>query len=376
MDTEEHTITTDDKVDYPPRNFWKASVRREGDFIVKDYGRNPFLARQWGRFCIRREMAALKKLEGVEGIPSFQKMPTRYALKMKAVPGAPLAKLDKQRLDQKFFERLSTLFEQIHSRGVAHGDAHQRNILVHGDRPYLIDFSTSYLKGTVPVADSYLFDCFKLLDLEQIYKIKKAAFVEEQPPKMFLLYRVIKGLKSMKRALKTTGLILAVLCLILIAAPVPFSLIAGGVLVFAGEAVRIWSAGHLIRNNELTTSGPYAYLRDPLYLGRLLLLTGFCVMGWGYTWILLIIGLGVFFLNYMPRKHQKEMARLENIFGNEYTEYAAYTRSLLPRLKPYPAARKRRWRFDLFWNENKEQYLLLGVVILTLIMVGRYYFSQ
>ena len=178
----------------------------------------------------------------------------------------------------------------------------------------------------------------------------------------------------MKSILKKIGLFAAVLSLFILAKPIEFSLIAGGLLVFAGETIRVWSAGHLIRNNELATSGPYAYMRDPFYLGRLFLLTGFCLMGWGYTWVLLIIGLGVFYFNYMPRKHQKEMERLEKIFGKEYTQYAAYARSLLPRIKPYPHARKRQWSWDLFWNDNREQYLLLIVLAVTLIMVGRYFF--
>ncbi len=155
-------------------------------------------------------------------------------------------------------------------------------------------------------------------------------------------------------------MILALAMVLLLARPNEFSIIFGAIIVFAGEGIRVWASGHLIRNDEVTTSGPYAYLRDPLYLGRLLLLIGFCVMGWGYNWIILLIGLGVFFFNYMPRKYRKEMARLESIFGEDYRDYASCTYSLMPRLKPYPKARKRPWRFDLFWKENREQYFLTG----------------
>jgi len=105
-----------------------------------------------------------------------------------------------------------------------------------------------------------------------------------------------------------------------------------------------------------------------------LLLIGFCIMAWGYTWIILLFGLGVFFLNYMPRKYRKEMARLENLFGEEYKAYASYTRSLIPRLRPYSNARNRPWRFDLFWKENKEQYFLLGTIVFCLLVVGRYFY--
>ena len=177
-----------------------------------------------------------------------------------------------------------------------------------------------------------------------------------------------------KRLLKLIPITLAICFIAVFSRPNVFSLIAGGLLIFFGEGVRVWASGHLIRNNEVTTSGPYAYIRDPLYLGRFFLLIGFCLAGMGYTWILLIIGLGVFFFNYMPRKYRKEMARLGDLFGEEYNQYASYTMSLIPRLKPYPRARIRSWSFSVFWNENREQYFLSGVLILFLILILRFYF--
>src|SRR5436190_1919456 len=51
----------------------------------------------------------------------------------------------------------------------------------------------------------------------------------------------------------------------------------GLVFAAAGEAVRCWAAGYLIKSKALITGGPYAYVRNPLYLGRLLIGTGICV---------------------------------------------------------------------------------------------------
>ncbi len=360
---------------YPPRNYWKADVRREGDYFVKDFSRHPFFARLYGLHCLKREAAVLKGLADVPGVPSFKEMTTPYTLKMKAVPGKPLDQCKEEIPDEHFLESLTSLFKKIHDKGVAHGDAHFRNILVYKNEPYLIDFSTAYVRGTLPVFDNYIFNCYKLLDLERLYKTEKNIYGTGNSPKMFFLYRIINGGEKMKSIPKKVGLLMAVLFLILFARPIAFSLVAGGLVVFMGEAIRVWSAGHLIRNNELTTSGPYAYMRDPFYLGRLFLLIGFCLMSWGYNWILLIIGLGVFFFDYMPRKHRKEMARLQEIFGEEYTNYSSYARSLLPRIRPYPNAQKRRWSRDLFWNENREQYLLLFVLVVTLVIFFRYFFT-
>ena len=174
------------------------------------------------------------------------------------------------------------------------------------------------------------------------------------------------------KKLKTPALIAGIIAAVLLARPTPLSLIAGTVLVVIGEAIRIWAAGHLMRMQELATSGPYAYLRDPLYLGRFFLIVGFCIMGWGYCLLVLPFALGIFFLNYIPRKHRKEMSRLESLFGDEYRQYAAYARSLVPRLKPYPGACKRAWSFSLLWKENREQYFLLIVLAVFVGMLIRY----
>jgi len=173
------------------------------------------------------------------------------------------------------------------------------------------------------------------------------------------------------RILKTAGLITGVIIIVLLAAPTHLSLLYGGILVIIGEAVRIWASGHLTRDKEVTTSGPYAFVRDPLYLGRLFILTGLCVMAWGYALLVLPVGLLIFFLNYMPRKHRKEMDRLESLFGEEYRRYADYAHSLVPRIRPYPNARQRSWQFSIFWNENREQYLLAAVLITALLIIYR-----
>jgi len=143
---------------------------------------------------------------------------------------------------------------------------------------------------------------------------------------------------------------------------------AGLPLVIFGVWVRGWAAGHLRRNKELAISGPYAYVRDPLYLGRFFLLIGFTVIAnTTATYALGVIGLGVFFLNYMPRKLRKETARLEGVFGESYVRYRKQVRSLVPRLTPYPGRGSASWSPEVYWRENREQWLLLAAAVLTLI---------
>lgn len=145
---------------------------------------------------------------------------------------------------------------------------------------------------------------------------------------------------------------------------------AGLGLIVAGLAVRSWAAGHLQRNRELATSGPYAYLRDPLYLGRLLLLCGLGVMAnRDVCYAMMAVGLLLFFVDYMPRKLRKETARLEKRFGEQYRAYHAAVRSLVPRLRPYEGRSRNRWSSALYWGENREQWFVLSSVLLVALML-------
>jgi len=124
------------------------------------------------------------------------------------------------------------------------------------------------------------------------------------------------------------------------------------------QILRVWAAGHLRRGAVLTTDGPYAYVRDPLYLGRL-----FWVLGLGFysgqPWIGLAL-LAIFLWFYCRKKIPKEMKNLEKLFGKPYLQYCAEVRSLLPRLRPYPHRAGNRWQWSVF-RENKEIWSVLIV---------------
>ena len=180
------------KVPYRPRNVWKASVRREGDIITKEYSGAPFIPRLFGRISLSWEEAALRRLEGMAGVPSFINRPSPHVIQLSTVMGRPLDKMKIGELSESCFKELVSLILRIHDRGVAHGDLHQRNILVDQDRPSVIDFSTAYVKGRVPLIDGWIFRNIILLDLERLYKVETKFFDRGEPPRMFFLYRMIK----------------------------------------------------------------------------------------------------------------------------------------------------------------------------------------
>ena len=78
-----------------------------------------------------------------------------------------------------------------------------------------------------------------------------------------------------KHRTKLSG-ILAV-AFLLLARPTYGSLLLGLPLILAGEAVRIWSSGHIHKSQVLTDTGPYSLSRNPLYVGSFILATGFVV---------------------------------------------------------------------------------------------------
>jgi protein-S-isoprenylcysteine O-methyltransferase Ste14 len=151
------------------------------------------------------------------------------------------------------------------------------------------------------------------------------------------------------------------------AEPTPVGFAVGGALVAAGLGLRVWGAGHLVKNDRLTVSGPYAHLRHPLYAGTLLLGAGFAIIAGGVPLLLLLGTVApLFFIYYLPYKERIESARLERRFGSAYSAYRAGVPLLLPTLSPWvpPAElareRHRRWSRDCF-RGNSEPGTVLGV---------------
>jgi len=177
---------------YKPRNMWKAKVIQAGDVIIKDYSSNSLFSKVYGRIALNWEEEALRRLDGLNGVPVFIERPSPYSLKMTALPGTPISTVAPSQITRAFIERLKRLFQEIHARGVAHGDAHMRNILIYHEMPYLVDFSTAYVLGRIPLLDNYIFKCFVSLDKERIYKVERKFSSSCSPPKMFFLYRMVK----------------------------------------------------------------------------------------------------------------------------------------------------------------------------------------
>lgn len=162
---------------------------------------------------------------------------------------------------------------------------------------------------------------------------------------------------------------------LLVARPSGPFLALGLVLVLGGGALRGWGAGHLVKNDLLAISGPYARMRHPLYAGTMLVGTGFALMPGGWlAAALLALGLPWFFLVYFPRKERSESARLERLYGDAFAIYRENVPALVPLPRPWRPLEgfegvgdaKARWSGQRYLDNNElgtALALLVGLVL-------------
>ena len=121
--------------------------------------------------------------------------------------------------------------------------------------------------------------------------------------------------------------ILMGLAILLLAHPSRESFLIGLAVIAMGESVRIWASGHIHKSAKVTTTGPYALVRHPLYLGHLIVATGFCIIS--DSMLAFIIVTISFFIVYMPTWKNEEK-NLINLFGDTYVEFMEKTPALIP----------------------------------------------
>jgi len=153
--------------------------------------------------------------------------------------------------------------------------------------------------------------------------------------------------------LRVPGGFLLVAAFAWFAAPTSESLAFGLPVAVCGLLLRGWAAGHLAKNQNLATSGPYAWVRNPLYLGTLLVAAGLVIAA--RQWGLAALFAAVFLLIYLPVIELEEQ-HLRKLFL-EYEEYA----NRVPRLRPVLPRESGKGCFEtsLYWR-NQEYQALLG----------------
>lgn len=167
--------------------------------------------------------------------------------------------------------------------------------------------------------------------------------------------RVIRELRYHEFSRQFIGIVLIPLFAVL-GRPTPLTFWIGVVLVVLGTAVRVWASGVIFKNEVLATSGPYAYVRHPLYVGNILTLAGFAIasaLWWAPPLVL------AFLLFYYPPAIEYEDRKLHRLFGDQWSEWSAAVRALLPRSTPYRSGQSAQWSFRQSLRGNLEPVIAL-----------------
>jgi protein-S-isoprenylcysteine O-methyltransferase Ste14 len=143
--------------------------------------------------------------------------------------------------------------------------------------------------------------------------------------------------------------------------PTAVSLAAGAIVALAGEAIRIWAAGHLEKGREVTTTGPYALTRHPLYLGSAIMGVGLAIAGRSaFVAIVVLTYLAVT----ITAAIRSEEAHLTEKFGGHYPAYREGT--AVPAARGFSLERAAR---------NREYRALAGLIAAFALLAAKYFAS-
>jgi len=177
------------------------------------------------------------------------------------------------------------------------------------------------------------------------------------------------GWSSVARRIRVPLGFLFAVAYVWLSRPTRTSLLAGALLLLPGLLLRGLASGHVQKNERLATSGPYAYTRNPLYLGSLILAAGFAVAA--RSWWIVAIMVVIFIVIYIP-----VIAAEERFLRQTFPEYEDYSRlvpRLRPRLTPFPGPQGS-FSPALYWK-HREYKALLGCVAVVVILVLKLVFK-
>ncbi|MGA9510221.1 MAG: isoprenylcysteine carboxylmethyltransferase family protein [Candidatus Sulfotelmatobacter sp.] len=159
-----------------------------------------------------------------------------------------------------------------------------------------------------------------------------------------------------------------------LARPTWRSMVLGAAVIVPGLLIRALASGHVRKNESLATSGPYAYTRNPLYLGSLLMGVGFAVAArsWWVGFALVVMFLAI----YLPVIRDEE-AFLRTKFP-EFEEYARQVPKMVPRPAPRPISeREGPGGFSLeLYLKHREYDALLGVAAMMAALLVKIVFFR
>jgi protein-S-isoprenylcysteine O-methyltransferase Ste14 len=151
-----------------------------------------------------------------------------------------------------------------------------------------------------------------------------------------------------------------------LARPTPKSILTGAVVGTIGLWVRASAAGHLRKQEVLTTTGPYAYTRNPLYLGSFILTIGAAIAAHSWPSALILFCYFALFYSFVMRREEGELYQRH---GDAFREYARAVPLFLPRLTPAKLASATAAPFSFAqYKRNREYNAAIGFLLVLLVI--------
>jgi len=139
-----------------------------------------------------------------------------------------------------------------------------------------------------------------------------------------------------------------------------------------GEIIQLWCFASLQKNEVLAANGPYAMVRNPMYLGRYFLLLGMLMLARN-VWLL--AGFTVLYYFYMVNRVRREEALLAPTFGESYARYCMAVPRFVPRLTPHPGGRIAFFDWETFLRNHGPRNLAQVAVFYALAAYFAFYVS-
>jgi len=172
-----------------------------------------------------------------------------------------------------------------------------------------------------------------------------------------------------------------IVAMLIFAKPNLWSMIIGLAIALAGELTRLWGVSYTgsetrttgpVGGSRLVTSGPFAYVRNPLYVGNILMYTGFGVMSMAlFPWLL--IGAVIFFVVQYYLIITAEEEYLAKAFPEQYKDYFKRVPRFIPSLRPYSKAKQSKTECSVKEGLESETRTLQAFGLLTIALLAIWY---
>lgn len=148
----------------------------------------------------------------------------------------------------------------------------------------------------------------------------------------------------------------------------PAWFLPGLVVSVFGQMIQVWCMSTIKTKKKLTVTGPYMFVRNPMYLGRFFLIFGILMMT-GNLWLLILLTIVYYF--YMVNRVKREEKILAELFGKDYEDYCKDVHPYLPGLKRFDPAKLRSFNKESFEQNN----VLTNIAVPLICYVLLYFFA-